>query len=157
MGTVLANPTMVRARPRWPALVALLALLLGAGCQITLISSYDEQIDHSATELQKRLDGFLTSLARNAGTPAAAYDANATFYDDYAVELRALRVRAASQPQNTITMKQVDLMLDSLENLRTLHQAGAVTPDAITTIRDLFAQSWEAILTLELAKKRGDA
>ena len=42
----------------------MLAPLLGlplAGCsRVTLISAYDEQIDHSASELQQRMDAFLT-------------------------------------------------------------------------------------------------
>jgi hypothetical protein len=154
-GARLVGAARVRRLVR--LLPLLLALLLATGCQITLVSSYDEQIDHSATELQKRLDGFLTGLVREAGTPAADYAANAAFYDDYAVELRALRLRAASQPQNTITVQQVDLMLDSLENLRALHEAGPVSEDTAASLRDLFSQSWRAILTLELAKKRGDA
>jgi HME family heavy-metal exporter len=43
----------------------------------------------------------------------------------------------------------------SLEDLRTMHQAGPIDDDVLKTTRDLFNQSWKAIITLEMAKKRG--
>ena len=129
-----------------------------AGCsRITLISSYDEQIDHSATELQRRMDAFLTMLADKEGTPQASYEANKSFYSDYAVDLRSLKVRAVSQPKNQITGQQIDLMTSSLEELRKAHQSGPIAADAVPTFRDLFNQSWGAIIALEMAKKRGES
>ena len=42
-------------------LLAPLLCLPLAGCtRITLISAYDEQIDHSASELQQRMDAVLS-------------------------------------------------------------------------------------------------
>jgi hypothetical protein len=79
-------------------------------------------------------------LADREGAPEASYDSNKTFYSDYAVELRSLQVRAAGQPKNQITVQQLDLMTSSLEELR-----------------DLFNQSWGAIIALEMAKKRGES
>jgi hypothetical protein len=101
-----------------------------AGCgRITLISSYDEQIDHSATELQRRMDAFLTMLADKEGTPQASYESNKSFYSDYAVDLRSLKVRAVSQPKNQITGQQIDLMTASLEELRKAHHHGRCRSD----------------------------
>ena len=48
--------------------VAILAVLC-AGCAVTLISPYDEQIDRGATDLQKEIDGFLTGF--ESATPAS--------------------------------------------------------------------------------------
>ena len=128
------------------------------GCsRITLISSYDEQIDHSATELQRRMDAFLTMLADKEGTPQASYESNKSFYSDYAVDLRSLKVRAVSQPKNQITSQQIDLMTASLEELRKAHESGPITADAVPTFRDLFNQAWGAIIALEMAKKRGES
>ena len=124
--------------------------------RITVISAYDEQIDHSATELQKRMDAFLTMLADKAGTPDAEYEANKSFYSDYGVDLRSVKVRALSQPKNKITVQQLDLMSESLESLRKAHQDAPIAPEAAATIRELFNQGWGAIITLELAKKRGE-
>jgi hypothetical protein len=125
--------------------------------RITLISSYDEVIDHSATDLQRRMDAFLTMLADQEGMPRASYDSNKTFYSDYAVDLRSLKVRALSQPKNQITAQQVDLMTASLEELRKAHESGPIAAEAVPTFRDLFNQSWGAIIALEMAKKRGES
>jgi hypothetical protein len=132
----------IRTARLWAMLALAPALIVPqAGCsRITLISSYDEQMDRSATELQRRMDAFLTMLADREGAPEASYDSNKTFYSDYAVELRSLQVRAAGQPKNQITVQQLDLMTSSLEELR-----------------DLFNQSWGAIIALEMAKKRGES
>ncbi|HEY8256395.1 MAG TPA: hypothetical protein VIG08_01945 [Gemmatimonadales bacterium] len=151
--------SMIRVARLWAMLVLAPALIIPqAGCtRITLISSYDEQIDHSATDLQRRMDAFLTMLADKEGAPQASYDSNKTFYSDYAVDLRSLKVRAMGQPKNQITGQQLDLMLGSLEELRKAHQSGPIAADAVPTFRDLFNQSWGAIIALEMAKKRGES
>jgi hypothetical protein len=135
-----------------------IALIIGvtSGCAIRLISNYDEQIDKGATDLQKEVDSFLTDLETKAGTPEASYDVAKPFYPRYLVDLRALRVRAHAQPKNELTEKQLDLMMDSVEQLRRQHQAGPLVKAVIDVNRDLFSQAWGAIVKLELAKKRGE-
>jgi hypothetical protein len=139
---------------RGPLAVAagvLLSVLLA--CSVTLISNYDEQIDKSATSLQRQMDSFLTSLD---STPQPTYASTKEFYTDYAVDLRSLLVRAQSHPKNTQTEQQIELMMKSLEDLRQMHEAGPIDPEVLKTTRDMFNQSWKAIITLEMAKKRGD-
>jgi len=140
------------ARRVGPLFLLTIWLALSAGCTVTLISRYDEQIDKSATALQRKMDGFLTSLE---ATPQPTYQDKKNFYSDYLVELRSVLVRAQSHPNNTITEHQLELMIQNLEALRQLHEAGPVDGQAIATTRDLFNQAWRAIITLELAKKRG--
>jgi hypothetical protein len=135
----------------------MLAPLLGlpvAGC--ARITAYDEQIDHSASELQQRMDAFLTMLADKEGAPEASYEANRDFYSDYAVGIRAVKVRALAQPKNSITVQQLELMSNSLEELRKAHADAPISAEAVPTFRDLFNQAWGAIIALELAKKRGE-
>ena len=141
-----------------PALV-LIGLLAGAlvGCtSIKLISDYDEQIDVGATRLARDMDRFLLKLEDKADTPKAEYEANKEFYLDYEVELRSLLLRARSQPKNSQTEEQLVRMLDSLEALKTVHELGPLPEEQIDVTRDLFAQAWQAIITLEMAKKRGE-
>ena len=136
---------------------ALVALPAATGCaHVTLVSHYDEQVDQSATELLKRMDAFLAKLETATGE-AAAYEANKDFYTEYAVDLRVLRVRAESQPKNSLTVQQLDLMQRNVQQLEAAHKSGPISPAAIPTFRDLFEQGWRAILTLELAKKRGES
>jgi hypothetical protein len=72
------------------------------------------------------------------------------------VGIRAVKVRALAQPKNSITAKQLDLMSNSLEELRKAHEDAPISAEAVPTFRDLFNQAWGAIIALELAKKRGE-
>ncbi len=152
-----------RLRP-WPACrqaarrsLAFSLLLVAAltGCTVTLISQYDEQFDQSATALQRRLDVFLTDLAATRNADESGYARHERFYGAYAVDLRALLIRARSLPKNERTAEQVELMLNSLESLRATHQTqGVLSPGYVTAARDQFNQAWQNIIALELAKKR---
>ncbi len=70
-------------------------------------------------------------------------------------ELSVIRVRAAARPKNEITVQQLDLVAENVKNLEELHKLGFDSPEALEPLRNAFQQSFQAILTLELAKKRG--
>ena len=132
-----------------------LAFVLSA-CSVTLISHYDEQIDQAATALQKQMDAHLTKLeAANAAD--ATFEQHKQFYQDYLVNLRAVELRASTHPKNRQSLGQYTLMLDNLEDLRSTHEAEVTLSAAyVGTVRGLFNQGWRAIITLEVAKKRGE-
>ena len=134
----------------------LLAVALSGCTNIRLIADYDDQIDKSVTELQRKCETFLTGLERNAGQPEAQYGANAKFYDEAKVDLSAIRMRAAAIPKNDITLKQLDLLADNLDNLEKLHKIG-LPREQIKPLRSAFNTGFTAILKLELAKKRGES
>ncbi|GJL59208.1 MAG: hypothetical protein NPIRA03_20650 [Nitrospirales bacterium] len=140
---------------RW-VLWVLACLQLGlVGCQVTLISSYDPEMDRTATSLQKRMDAFLTRLETHAGESQAHYSWDEVFYHDYLVELRSLQLRSQSDPANEFTAKQLTLMMDNFEQLRLAHQGGPLPVSTIQATRDLFNQGWQAIIAQEIAKRRG--
>jgi hypothetical protein len=130
-----------------------LSVMLATCSRVALIAPYDEQIEQSATALQRRMDAFLTTLAEKGTGPEARYEANKEFYAQYGVDLRSLLIRAQSWPKNKLTEDQLTLMLNNLEELRTAHADAPLPAEAIRKSRDLFNQGWRAILTLELAKK----
>ncbi len=136
------------------ALASLSIALLG--CTVTLVSRYDEVFDRSATALQREMDEFLTNLELASPTSEeASYTHNAKFYAEYAVEVRGLLIRARSLPKNDHTAQQVELMLRSVEDLRSTHEAqGHLSTGYIGVTRNSLNQSWQAIIALELAKKR---
>lgn len=151
-----------RRRRAAPALavVALLGALALGGCTVRLISDYDETIDRTATQLQKDMDAFLTQL-EYATDDEATYGANKQFYATYATEIRSLLIRAQAHPQNDSSLIQYGLMLDSLGELEASHRGeegqeddGFLPTEAIPVYRDLFNQTWGAIIKLEVAKKR---
>lgn len=142
-------------------LVAVISTLL-IGCQITLISEYDEQIDRSATELQKSMDRFLTELAVLSDSPGSLnYSSFDNFYSELFVDLRSLLIRAQSHPKNSLTEKQIQLMIKNLElfqksHIETAEANETIAPEALMIHRDLFNQGWKAIIELEITKKRGE-
>ena len=140
---------------RW-VLWILVCLQLGlVGCHVTLISSYDPEMDRTATSLQKKMDAFLTRLETHAGESQAHYSWDQAFYQNYLVELRSLRLRAQSDPVNEYAAKQLTLMMDNFEQLRLAHEAGPLPIPTIQATRDLFNQGWQAIIAQEIAKRRG--
>ncbi len=149
-----------RARRRALAVVCLVA----AGCTtVRLVSDYDETTDRDVSALQKLVDDSLTALARQPA-PGCLYGAHAPFYAAVHSALNALAMRnRARGPDNAATTAQI-AVLDTLEfaALERLHRlAGAQAPPAcmdsagLALDRQAIDQSFEAILRLELAKRRG--
>lgn len=138
---------------RWA--LALLLLALAASCTLRLVADYDEKIDVAATELQKGMDSQITRLLSIPQTQRT-FAASESFYLDYAVGLRSVKIRAESQPRNRISIQQYDAMLNSLETMRNLHKTqGQLGDGFLNTARDEFNLAWRAIIELEQAKKRG--
>lgn len=130
--------------------------LASAACTVTLVSHYDEQIDRAATELQRRMDLYLTILEFTSG-PETAYAANEEFYLEYAVDVRSVDLRARAHPKNSISLQQYAVMLASLEDLRATHETQDTLSAAyIRQVRAMFNQAWGAIIRLEVAKKRNE-
>lgn len=136
-------------------LLYLLVALVFSGCTVKLIADYDETIDKSTAEIQKKVETFLTKLERAVGISAADYSQHVAFYDEVRVDLSSLKVRAAAIPQNTITEQQIDLLTENWSNLEKLHIIGFKNKEEIVPLRRNFNQAFTQILKLELAKKRG--
>lgn len=134
--------------------LALVALLLVLGCGATRVAPYEEHVEAAVVELQPALDRFLTEAALDPGS--ASYAHAAGFYTGCALRLRTTLMWARSHPHNDETVEQLELMLENLESLRAAHESGPLDPAACRVFRDMFNTGWTAILTLELAKKRGD-
>ena len=148
-------------RPRLPLLLLVLALAAAApvttACStVGLVAQYDEQVDRTATRLQRTMDAFLTRLENLPTNDADRnYAPNKEFYLQYGVDLRALKVRANGLQRNSITVEQVERMENSLEQLRSAHESqNRLSSPALREFRNLFNVAWTAILTFELAKKR---
>jgi hypothetical protein len=140
---------------RWTVTFTLFLLIL-SGCTIKLVADYDEQTDRSVTELQRKLETFFVKLERQIGTPDADYVNYQTFYDGVKVDISAIKLRVSAIPKNQITLKQIELLEDNLATLEQLHQAGITDIQVVKVVRDDFNTALTSILSLELAKKRGE-
>ena len=143
---------------RWLA-CAIAGFVLSGCMTIRLVGDYDEQIDKGVTQLQKDVETFLFKLEATAEEPAdkvEIYDKNKKFYDDTKVALSGLRVRADSIQRNSITVRMLDHLSNNITELEKMHRDGLAKAEIDQSIRGGLNSQFTAILTLELAKKRGD-
>lgn len=133
--------------------------VLAAACAVTLISPYDESTDRMVTALQGTVDSFLVALAHDPQTPGCTYARNRDFYTRTLTGVSALEVRNRARPQNQLTVEQVVLLDSSVVLLERLHRGKGDTvcmsAAELEPLRRNFNTIFTAILTLELAKKRG--
>jgi len=150
------------AAPAVRTIAVLLSMAALSACtHIKLIADYDEVIDKSATESSKKVEGFFTKLERATSYDEVSYLKSTSFYDDIRADLRTMRVRAGAVPKNSLTVQQVDLLIqniDALEKIHKLHdpQQKLFTAEELAPMRTAFSQQFMAIIKLELAKKRGE-
>ncbi len=131
-----------------------LLILLLTQCTVKLIADYDEVTDKAVTALQRKVNGFLVGLERLIGTPEAAYEKHTKFYDEVRVDIDAIRVRAGARLKNEITVKQLNLVRESMNQLEELHKLGFSKVEQVEVVRKGLDIHFTAILKLELAKKR---
>lgn len=153
--------TVLRCRSTRRSIVlpmVLVSVLMLSACTLRLISEYDDRTDIAVSELQTKVDGFLVGLEKTPTAPGCTYDRNKQFYVDVTVDIGSLRMRNEGRPKNDITVKQLELLADSLKTLEELHSGKkdkCMLENELEPIRSGLNTSFAAILKLELAKKRG--
>lgn len=136
--------------------VTMAMLFVLSGCAVKLISSYDEKTDNSVTQLQKEFETFFVSMESQVGLPNCEYKNHIKIYQDLKIAISAIEVRAKAIPKNDITVKQVELLKDSVDKLEKLHKLGCFSTEQVENLRVSINTSITSILKLELAKKRGE-
>jgi len=126
-----------------------------AGCALSRTAPYDPQIDAGITDLHMETTAFLQNLERRLGTPDARHGQYVEFYDHVRVVLASLRLRADVWPENERTVEQIELLARSFAALEELHRDGIDDPTTLDTVRRQFDTAFQAIMRLELAKRRG--
>jgi hypothetical protein len=143
----------------WVYFSAFLLTFSITGCStVKLVGDYDEQIDKGITLLQKEVETFLVKLEATAVKPSdtvESYDKNKQFYDNAKVEISSLRVRADAIERNSITVRMLDRLSNSIFRLEQMHREGIKKDEIDQSIRGALNSEFTAILTFELAKKRG--
>ena len=132
-------------------LIALAASVLS--CSGYFIAGYNEAVDTGATELQQKVDRFLTDLEQTSGTPDGEYEQHIAFYDEVRNDLDTLRELASAQRGNDLTLRSLELIGDNVDKLEAMHAKG-ISPKEIAIVRTLFDTQFRMLLQLENAKKR---
>lgn len=151
---------MDRTTVFWPAFMNLflplvLALSLSGCSGIKLVADYDENMDRGVTELHKLTEELLVKLESASGTAAATYENNRDFYADAKVKISTLRLRADAISRNSLTVKMLDKLRNNIYRLEADHKEG-ISATEIPLYRGGLNSQFTAILTFELAKKRGE-
>jgi hypothetical protein len=158
MGLPICAKARSSTRIRSAAVLVSLLLATASACVPRFVSSYDEITDRSATELQKKIEGFVHKMVANAGKPEGQYSKNAAFYDEARTDLSAIRVRAKAFDKNERTLTILDQIEGSMNNLEGLHKLGGergLTAAAGNPALTLLNTEFIALIKFELAKKRG--
>jgi hypothetical protein len=152
----------VRTRTQNPVLLWVMGLLLvfvQFGCTpIKLVSDYDDVIDKGVSAVQRDTETFLVKLESSPGderAPVAGYEANVPFYRDMKVSVSALRVRADATDRNSLTVQMLDKFQSNMNAFEAAHKEGMKKYE-VPYFRGGFNSQITAILTFELAKKRGE-
>ncbi|HEX5050780.1 MAG TPA: hypothetical protein VFZ65_03310 [Planctomycetota bacterium] len=154
----------LRRSARAMACVVATACLAFPGCAVRLIADHDEIVVAKTVALQEKAEALFLALEDAAATPDPdddLYAAHAGAYNEILVLLRVMEVRAASLSKNEITTEQVQLLRDSFEKMKALHQkkSAAATPggfsaEALQALRQAFVQQVQSILTLQEELRR---
>lgn len=148
--------TIIRAANVW-YLMVILIVAGNTGCAVHMAADYDEQIELSVTRLQIKVETFFNFLERTveSNPEAVAYESLGSFYDEIKAEISGIKLRAALQPKNELTTRQLDQLRDTVKELEAYHQEGFTMKEEVVTIRSSFEIIFKSILEFELAKKRG--
>jgi hypothetical protein len=153
----VGSATSGALRHRAALFIALITALVACG-PVRLVSPYDEAIDNGASEIHTRVVAFVEKMTTFAGKPEGTYSANLGFYGDLKASLATLKLRAAAQGKNEITVLLVGELATNIENLRRLHEsskdAGLPSILASPALSAIEVNS-AAIIKFEVAKRRG--
>ena len=136
-------------------------LLATAACQVQYVSNYDPETDQNVTALQKKVSTHLIGL-RGQQPPDCLYANHEAFYTDALSDAQVILTRARAinaDGLNALTVKQLELTSDSLNELRELHQAVSIenlciSDETLIDLNTLFNTNFKSILALEIAKRR---
>lgn len=131
-----------------------------SGCMaIKLVGDYDEQIDKGTTALQKEVETFLVKLETSAPKPedkVETYDKHKEFYGDTKIAISGLRLRADATERNSLTVRMFDGLSNNISRLEKADREGIKKVEITESFRGGFTSQFTAILSFELAKKRGE-
>ena len=133
------------------ALAAILSLFI-CSCAVVLVGPYDEVTDKAISDLETKTEQFLAKMESTKGS----YEANKSFYDDAKASIRAIRLRAElyGTEKNKGELDDIDKLGQAFDQLAELHQIGPLAGRAGNTARSLIETNFQALLQIELAKKR---
>lgn len=141
----------------WTMLIGLCLMVGICGCSnVCRVAEYDSHMDIAISELQRKVETFLTQMERGGNRGEASYERNVWFYDEVRVDLSAINVRAGAVTGDGPLLEQLRLLAEQILLLEGVHKNG-LDGTAIQRVRGAVNACCTRILRLELARRRGDA
>lgn len=145
----------MKLRQLYVTALLLLGLLLSGCSAVKLAGDYDEQTDRGVTALQRSTESFLVKLESVEGDMVEPYAQNKSFYGQTKVTISSLRIRADAMERNSLTVRMLDRLQRNFDAFAADHKEG-INKQELPLYRGGFNSQFTAILTFELAKKRGE-
>ena len=135
-----------------PALLTIVVFALAGGCIFRTIAPYDDRVARGLHDLESRVTSFFDDMQSQAGTPNGSWESFADCYDAIRGDLALVRVQAAARDHNELTLRSLDLLKASVDDLEAMHQTG-VTSREIAIVRSLIETQMRMLHELERGKK----
>lgn len=132
-----------------------LALTMSGCTTVKLVSDYDEKIDTGVTQLHKDTSAYMAKIKTVDGANVEAYD-KAKFYPETKLAVASLRLRADATQRNNLTVQILDKLQVAFDQFEVIH-SGGLTKVEMPPLELGFNSAFLAILTFEIAKKRGES
>jgi outer membrane murein-binding lipoprotein Lpp len=141
----------VKVRIHLIPIIAAVVLALLAGC-VSRVAPHDAEIAAGLAELQASHARFFDELQRTAGTPDAAWECHAAWYEETRARIAALRTRAESSGlKDDPTPPALELLDQTLDELEAAHAEG-LSSGEISVLRTLLDSQLRALIQRETAK-----
>jgi hypothetical protein len=156
----MLHPAELRhSAPQFRVFFAFLLCMALAACAVHFVSDYDEVLDRTATETQKKITLLLTTL-KDPSAPERKYSVAEKSYGEILSDLHAVRTRAEannSQGGNTDTINQINTIETNVIRLQELHKdhPGSLNTGALELAQRVMDVQFKSLIQFELAKKRG--
>lgn len=135
-----------------PIIVLLLSLLLSA-CSVKLISLYDATLVRNLNQIQTQTYNLLLEVKQNIGSHKASYKRYIKQYTQIDAEMMTLISYVKTVPKSGITIKQLTVLQQSLDDLKHLHQLGFANIKEVDVIQQTLDDDFSAIYSLQNVKK----
>ena len=138
-----------------------LTLVLLSGCTVTLLAPYDQITDTKTAELHEsvllQLNRLNAIYELNADSSVLTYKENFDFYNVSITKTELLLSRNKGIEKNEIIVKQLQGLLENLEDLKDIHQEDVILqPVDLQSFKTIFDVQLGAIQKFQQVRRQSN-
>ncbi|MBU1013359.1 MAG: hypothetical protein KKG99_10155 [Bacteroidetes bacterium] len=150
--------TSIISKPRYIQIMflAMIVLLLGASCRVTLIPTYDDSIAQQIDQTSKQVDKFYLTMLELSTTSnnGRAFEHFVLQYLDIEVELNSLLSKNKVRPLNQNSTRICEITLELWVKYKEEHKKDNTLSDGLVKLnRKTFSDLFYAMQVAEEGKK----